>query len=199
MLKEQVKAYIKKAEEHNRECIVLYEEEKRYAAEHGLIPEGLAVKEGKQDERFASAYLERGDKETENFISEETSDFLNQPISYFKEHKEEFLYAESSWFDCIGIDGLSFEEDDVFKTYNVMTGLKLPKKCHSSITQFLDSSLKGEIPLYSLMFSQNDGLWELNFTLDYVDGFREEMNIREAFELIYGFLFTLGKTVEGNQ
>ncbi|WP_449536275.1 hypothetical protein [Ferdinandcohnia sp. Marseille-Q9671] len=48
-----------------------------------------------------------------------------------------------------------------------------------------------------MMFNQNDGLWDLNFALNYVNGFIEEMSFEEAYRLIYRFLFTLVERTEG--
>ena len=78
--------------------------------------------------RFKDVYIERCDKETEELLAEESSSFLEQPIEYFKNHKNEFMYLESEWFDLIGVDAISFEADSVFGTYDVMMGLKLQKK-----------------------------------------------------------------------
>ncbi|MFS0781753.1 branched-chain amino acid aminotransferase [Bacillus sp. 1P06AnD] len=198
MLKEQVQQFITNTAKDHPEGIVLFPAEQRYAEEKGILPTNVTYQIGDPKDRFSSIYLELCDKETENFISEQSEDFLSEPIAYFKRHQNEFLYIESAWFDCIGIEGISFEQDDVFKTYNVMTGLKVPKKYQQAIKDFLEDSLAGGQPLYSLMFSQNDGLWELNFTLDYVSGFDHGMTIQEALELIYQLVFSLGKAIEPN-
>jgi len=61
----------------------------------------------------------------------------------------------------------------------------------------LDASLYGDEAKFDLIFSHEDGLWNLNFALNFVKGFNEEMTIDEAFQLIYRFLFKLIETVEG--
>lgn len=141
---------------------------------------------------FSSVYLERCDKETENLLSEEGQAFLKNPISYLRTNKNEFIYIESMHFNDIGIDALSIEIDDVFGKYDVMLGLKLPKKKEAAIQTYLSQQLKGNDEIsFDLMFDQNDGLWNVNFTFDYLEGFSEEMTFQEAFSLIYTFLSDL--------
>ncbi|MEK4147921.1 branched-chain amino acid aminotransferase [Robertmurraya sp. FSL W8-0741] len=141
-------------------------------------------------------YIERSDKETEEFIAEESSAFLETKINYLKEHKNEFIYFETSELTEIGVDSLSIEVDDVFATYDVMLGLKLAKKQDSAIRAFLDQELNGNDIKYDLMFDQGDGLWNVNFTLDYVSGFMEDMTLASALRLIIDFLTRLVKFVK---
>ncbi|WP_108671021.1 branched-chain amino acid aminotransferase [Peribacillus acanthi] len=145
---------------------------------------------------FKDVYMERCDKESDNMLAEEGIDFLQQPIEHLKKHKNEFIYIEGESFDQLGIDSLSFEIDDVFGTYEVLLGLKLQKKFQPNIKEFLSKELDGEDPKYSLMFSNEDGLWNLNFPLNRVEGFKDEMNFEEAFTLIHQFLGELVETVK---
>ena len=87
---------------------------------------------------FSNAYIERCSKETETMIANESSSFLNKPIIYLKEHKNEFIYVESALFDDIGVEGISLEADDVFGTYDVMLGLKLQKKFDRVLREYLE-------------------------------------------------------------
>jgi hypothetical protein len=145
---------------------------------------------------FSDAYIERCSKETETMIAKESSDFLNQPIIYLKEHKNEFIYVESTLFEEVGVEGVSLEVDDVFGTYDVMLGLKLQKKFEKLLKEQLNSSLQGDEAKFDLMFSHDDGLWELNFALNYVDGYKESLSLNEAFQLIQQFLNTLVHAVK---
>lgn len=197
MLKKQINQFISALlEEQPLLNVVLYKEEKEYVEKHNIVKENITIVEKEYGSRFQNAYIERCDKETENMIAEEKSVFLAQPIHYFKKHKNEFIYIESNWFDIIGIDALSFEIDDVFGTYEVMLGLKLQKKFEANIKEFLTNHLKGEDVKYNLMFSHEDGLWNLNFALNDVSGFNEEMSIDEALHVIYSFIFQLAEEVE---
>ncbi|MFZ7944543.1 branched-chain amino acid aminotransferase [Neobacillus sp. 19] len=149
--------------------------------------------------RFAEAYIERCDKETENMIKNETSAFLSEPLDYLKKHKNEFIYLESKWFEDVSVDSISIEADDVFGTYDVMLGLKLQKKFEKMIKDQLNASLQNEEAKFDLLFSQEDGLWNLNFALNFVEGYTEQLSIGEAFELIYRFLLHLVEVVKENK
>ncbi|WP_318503697.1 branched-chain amino acid aminotransferase [Bacillus sp. T3] len=140
---------------------------------------------------FNDAYIERLDKETEEVLGKETASFLEQHITYFKNHLNEFMYLESPAFEQKNVDAVSFEVDDVFRTYTVLLGLKLQKKYQPTIKEFLNANLRGEDAQVSLMFNGDDGLWDLNLSLDHVEGFREEMTIGEAYQLVYDLIAKL--------
>ncbi|WP_413299149.1 branched-chain amino acid aminotransferase [Bacillus sp. 1P10SD] len=145
---------------------------------------------------FSDAYIERCDKETENMIKNETGTFLTQPLNYLNKNKNEFIYLESNWFEGIGVEAVSLEVDDVFGNYDVMLGLKLQKKFDKTLKEYLNTNLHGNEAKFDLMFSQDDGLWNLNFALNYVEGFKEEMTLIEAFQVIYKFLNNLVQSVK---
>jgi hypothetical protein len=146
--------------------------------------------------QFTEVYIERCSKESETMISNETVEFLSHPLVYLKEHKEEFIYLESNTFEQIRVDAVSLEADDVFGTYDVMLGLKLQKKVEKMLKEKLETSLLGDGAKFDLIFSQDDGLWNLNFALDYVEGFQENITLGVAFQLIYQFLSDLVETVK---
>ncbi|MFC5465976.1 branched-chain amino acid aminotransferase [Lederbergia graminis] len=194
MLQKQIQQYISKQVNEGKELEV-YAEEKAYIEKQGLANDVTLI-EKDPTTRFQDAYIERCDKETEETLSEESFAFLQQPIDYLQKHKNEFLYLESNWLEVIGVDGITFEVNDVFGTYDVMVGLKLQKKFDATLKENLRSELQGDEVRFELMFNQNDGVWDLNFPLDYVDGFQAEMSLEEAYRLIYRFLFTLVEKVE---
>ncbi|TKH10545.1 branched-chain amino acid aminotransferase [Peribacillus simplex] len=194
MLKKQMESYISKSVIENK--VELFKEEKDYVEKHKLIADDIILVEKENASRFTDAYMERSNKESEELISEETSAFLSQPIEYLKNNKDEFLYFESQWFELIGVEALSLEVDDVFGTYNAMFGLKFQKKMGEVLKAYLTKELQAEIGSFSLMFNHGDGLWDVNLALDNVKGFREDMTLEEAFNLIYHFLFILVQTIE---
>ena len=194
MIKNRVENYIA-SQKGNPE---LHSEEIKYAERQGLL-HGVQAKELDPDARFREAYIERGNKETEEFLGEESFEFLKQPIGYFKEQKNEFMYLESRWFDLIGVDAVSFEKDDVFGTYDVMLGLKLQKKYESVMKKYLGENLHGEGSRFDLMFDANEGVWSLNFALNGLDGYKEDLSLKEAYSLIYSFLFKMAETIENKQ
>ncbi|HWO95461.1 MAG TPA: branched-chain amino acid aminotransferase [Bacillus sp. (in: firmicutes)] len=151
----------------------------------------------KASERFMDAHIERVHKETDELIAEEApASFLKESIQFLKQHKSEFIYLESESFDLIRVDAISLELDDMFGFYNVMLGLKLQKKYEQALKTYLSTHLDGPELRFGAMFNQGDGLWDLNFALNYVEGFKEEMSIGEAYQLIYEFLSQLVEEVQ---
>ena len=193
MLKKQMELYISKALRENK--VELFKEEKEYAERHHLTND-FTVVEKENSTRFTDAYIERSNKENEELIAEESSAFLSKPLEYLKINKSEFLYIESSWFDLIGVETLSLELDDVFGTYNALFGLKFQKKMGNVLRAYLNKELQGEVGTYSLMFNQGDGLWDVNFSLNSIEGFKEDMSLGDALNLAYRFLFILVETIE---
>lgn len=199
MLKKQMTQYITNALAQDDQKIELHIEEKAYAEKHQLIPTQIEVVEKAVHSRFADAYLERCEKETDNLLSVETPKFLEKPIAYLKQHPEEFLYVESELFDILGVDLISLELDDVFGTYTAMFGLKLQKKYTATIKTYLDTYLSEGQGKYSVAFSDKDGLWDMNFALNYADGFKEDMTLVEAYHLVYTFIFTMLEEIEATE
>jgi len=189
MLKNQVEKYLATQDG----SVELPNVMKEYAKQQGLI-EGKDAKVIDSGSLFAQAYIERGDKETEDFLGKESFDFLEQPITYFKDRKNEFMYIESKWFDLIGVDAVSFEKDEVFGTYDVMLGLKRQKKLAPAIKVYLEQHLREDG--YDLLFDGDEGIWSLNFALNGLEGYKESLTIKEAFSLIYDFLFRMVESIE---
>jgi hypothetical protein len=206
LLKNQMKQFIitiiekQQALKQTEVDIEIYKEERDYIKKHELLSDELkgtlTFVESNPITRFEDAYIERGHKETEEVIAIETFSFLDHSVKYLKEHMEEFIYLESKWLELIGVDAISLEVDDVFGTYDVMLGLKLQKKHEKIIRDYLNEELNGQAEAFDLMFNQNDGMWDLNFTLDYIRDFNQDISLGEAYCLIYRVLFKLVETVE---
>lgn len=159
MLKEQVKQMILPLVEDKQE--VLFQVEIDYLKKHELLTIDITnLKVENSESRFHDAYIERSNKETDESIAVEKSDFLHESITHLKKHKAEFMYVESKWFDVIGVDSMSLEVDDVFGTYDVMLGLKLKKKAEHFIKEYLNQRLTESEYKYNLIFNQQDGLWD---------------------------------------
>lgn len=194
MLKKQMTAYIE--EISKGAAIEMYKEEKEYAETHQLFGSNPNIVEKDANFRFAGAYIERSNKESEELIAEEGITFLIKPVSYLKEHMDEFVYIESEWFNLIGVDSVSLEVDDVFGTYDAMLSLKMQKKYGPAIKKFIHEEVNQEKEKVALMFESQDGAFSLNFAIDALPGFEEEMSIGEAFILLYRFLFKLAAAME---
>ena len=146
------------------------------------------------DKAWQFPVIERCLKETEEVIKEENESFMNEPVSYFSKNAEEFLYVESEAFEIIGVDGIAFELDDVFKTHTVLFGLKVQKKWGAFLKEYLAANVGSNT--FSAMFSDKDGLWDVNVPLDHLDGFQKEMPLTDAMDLVYRFIFSLLKEIE---
>ncbi|WP_432360035.1 hypothetical protein [Sporosarcina sp. UB5] len=138
--------------------------------------------------------IERCLKETEELIKEEPESFMNEPVSYFSKNVDEFLYVESNAFETIRVDGIAFEVDDVFGTFTVLFGLKVQKKWGTFLKDYLDANVG--LKTYSAMFSDKDGLWDVNIPLDKLDGFHKDMAIKDAMVLAYLFIYKLLEAIE---
>ncbi|MCM3255341.1 MULTISPECIES: hypothetical protein [Priestia] len=200
MLQSNIQTYIEKEMNVQGQSLSLYQEEKEYALQKKLVPQNLMIEEKEESLRFKDSYIERVDKETDELIAEESPlSFLDTPISYLKEHRSEFLYVESKWFEFIKLDGCSFEVDDVFGTYKVLTGLHMQKKFGSLLKQFFAKELNESPTSVQLLFNDKDGLWDVNIELDAIKEFNEKMSIGEVLVLIYRFFFHLAEYVENEK
>ena len=200
MLQSNIQTYIEKEMNVQGQSLSLYQEEKEYALQKELVPQNLMIEEKEASSRFKDSYIERVDKETDELIAEESPlSFLDTPLSYLKEHRSEFLYVESKWFEFIKLDGCSFEVDDVFGTYKVLTGLHMQKKFGSVLKQFFAKELNESPTSVQLLFNEKDGLWDVNIELDAIKEFDEKMSIGEALVLTYRFFFHLVEYVENEK
>ncbi|MBE1555383.1 branched-chain amino acid aminotransferase [Sporosarcina limicola] len=193
MLNKQMTNYI--ANNVNNNEIELNNFEKVYAEKHQLVPQDVTI----VDKGFHTSVIERCNKETEEVIRTETDNFLNESASYLKKNLNEFLFVESNTFEIIGVDGIALEFDDVFETYTALFGLKLQKKYGPAIKAFLDTHLQGDNTKYSVMFSGEDGLWDMNFALSYIEGFNDELSFEQVLKMVYLFIFKLSEAVEDDK
>ncbi|WP_113927792.1 branched-chain amino acid aminotransferase [Bacillus sp. P14.5] len=195
MLTKSLKAYI--VEEMSGNKISLFSDERIFASETGLLSEEVTVEPLDDTVRFHDSLIERVGKETEELIkTEETPQFLETPVNFVKRNINEFLFIDSKWFEIIRIDGLTLEVDDVFGHYSVLTGLKLQKKMANDLKAALSEKLHGEDKV-QLMWNDKDGLFDLNLSIDKLDGFNENESLGKNLQLIYHFIFTVLKELEG--
>ncbi|WP_153730854.1 protoporphyrinogen oxidase [Sporosarcina obsidiansis] len=127
-------------------------------------------------------------KETEETLRSTNESFLKEPISYLKSHVPEFLYVASPDFDEFKVDSLVFEVDDIFGTYMVLFGLQGKKKEGEVIRSYIESTLQQQLVGFSISFSDNEGLWEVNLPLDPIEGFKETMTIEQVLQLFHEVL-----------
>ncbi|WP_391121918.1 branched-chain amino acid aminotransferase [Psychrobacillus sp. L3] len=190
------KKIIKKIEEATSNDVELLVEEKQYADKHSLLADGQNIVLIDKNKQFSKANIERFNKETDELISKDTVEFLKSPIVYFKEKQNEYLYLESDSFDVINVDAIALEFDEVFEVYTAMFGLALQKKFGPSLHEYLKEHFHTEIMNYSLMFSGEDGLWEVNLPLNYLKDFSEDFTLEETLHHLFSFIFSLVEATE---
>ncbi|WP_332649060.1 hypothetical protein [Lysinibacillus sp. 54212] len=134
-------------------------------------------------------------KESEELISVGDVSLLNTSVQYVEEHPEQFLYIEASPFNEIKIDALVLEFDEAFKKPMALFGLKLQKKFGPAIQAYLKQELT-EDAIFGAMFSGEDGLWEINLTLDGIKDYEPSQTIQQSIEAVYNFVDGLMKEVE---
>jgi len=192
MLKKEMNKYLEERKLQTEEKIVLFEEELNYVKKEGLIDENIVVEH--TAERFSDLYMELANKETDEVVTENVQEtIIKEEVRYLEQNIEFYLYVETKAFDIVSVDSMSLEVDSVFGTYEILCGLKCPKKAEKEIRTFLENHLIGDDTCYHLMFNGNDGLWDFNFSLEKISGFRKEMEIGEALKLAYLFLFALNE------
>jgi hypothetical protein len=189
------KKLLKKIEETNSE-VELFIEEKEFAERNNLLKEDQTVVIKEKNNQFSDGIIERYNKETDELISKESSGFLDSPLSYFKENQNEYLYMESESFDILGVDAIALEFDEVFEVHTAMFGLAVQKKFGQTLRDYLNEHFNSEKMNYSLMFSGEDGLWEVNIPLNYLDQFKENFTLKETMHFLFTFLFSMVEATE---
>ncbi|GKV69450.1 hypothetical protein NCCP2716_19480 [Sporosarcina sp. NCCP-2716] len=160
--------------------------QKEFAEKHALLPEGASVVPAPP---FSPAYS-LSDKETDEERTPEQA-LSNTPVSYVKQHPGDYVYAEEPLLSTVGIDGVSLEVDDVFGTVTALFGLRVQKKYGEQLKTYIDSKLGTAPGTRSLMFSNEDGLWDVNIALDYAEGFSEDFTFDETVQFLYDLVFRM--------
>ncbi|WP_110929662.1 branched-chain amino acid aminotransferase [Bacillus massiliglaciei] len=182
---EKLKQY---SNEQEWSSIDWFKEEQEWARENGLSVTSESESKEKTLNRFKDTYIEIGDKESEDTIMQKNHAFLDEPVTYIKQNKDHFLYLESNWFAWLGIEGAVLEYDDVFGTYSILFGLKIPKKLTGALKEKLISLLEDGAQV-SAVFDSGEGVWNVNFPLEHIPAFSENMTLLEVYVLAYRILF----------
>lgn len=193
MLKKKLETYI--VDNAVDYTIELPDVVKLYAEKHLLLPDNIAV----EVNNIRYDAIELCNKETEEVVRTETAEFLNESMTYLKKNRDEFIFLESKSFELARIDAVALELDDVFETYTALFGLKVQKKFGPDFKHYFDEHLHGDGVKYSVSFSDADGLWDVNFALDYMKGFDEDLSINKIVELMYSFVYNMIEALEDAQ
>ncbi|MDE5053036.1 hypothetical protein [Niallia taxi] len=193
MINKNMKKYLESKSENEK--IAALSVEKAYLLENGLAAEeGIVIVSF--SEKLGEFYMELANKESDETVKEGLSaSFLEEKISLLKTNLDEYLYVETDLFDMIQVDGLTLEVDSVFRKYDGLFGFRAPKKQEQVIRSYFSEKLGSETP-YSLMFNNQDGLWDVNLPIEYMEGFTEELSVAAALELFYSFMFALGSLLD---
>ena len=193
MIKKNMMKYIENDGENGKISVLPFES--AYLLENALEDEENIII-GTISNRLGQPYMELANKESDEVIKQGMpASFLEEKISLLKLNLEEYLYVEADLFTIIQVDGLTLEVDSVFRKYDALFGFRAPKKQEQLIRAYFVEQL-GEEATYSLMFNGQDGLWDVNFPIENVDGFTEDLTVAETLELFYQFMFELGKKLE---
>lgn len=193
MIKKNMMKYIENDGKNGKISVLPIE--RAYLLENGLADEENIVI-GNISDRLGQTYMELANKESDEVIKQGMpASFLEEKISLLKLNLEEYLYVESDLFNIIQVDGLTLEVDSVFRKYDALFGFRAPKKQEQLIRAYFAEQL-GDKATHSLMFNGQDGLWDVNFPIENVDGFTEDLTVAETLELFYQFMFELGKKLE---
>ena len=135
MLKKEMNKYLEERKLQTEEKIVLFEEELNYVKKEGLIDENIVVEH--TAERFSDLYMELANKETDEVVTENVQKtILKEEVRYLERNIEFYLYVETKAFDIVSVDSMSLEVDSVFDTYEILCGLKCPKKAERRFERF---------------------------------------------------------------
>src|SRR5690625_5279326 len=96
MLHKRMKKYISSELTSEANKVEIYQEEKEFIKKYDLISNDITIIDKDHKTRFQDAYIERGDKETEETLAVESFAYLKQPINYLQKHMNEFIYIESN-------------------------------------------------------------------------------------------------------
>ena len=141
--------------------------------------------------------LERCHKETEETIAVEQAAFLQQPITYFKNEIEQFLYVGAAEFEIAKMDAVVVEFDEMFKVHTALFGLSIQKKYSQALKVYLRDHLKGMLGSSSAMFNGDEGLWEVNVAFEAMESFKGDETIEQAIEKLIEFVKTMLVEVVG--
>ncbi len=184
MITKWMKNYI--AEHESQQGIPLNPQQKEFLEKKMLLSPEMSILEAPA---FSPVYSLSNKETDEPLETPENTGSL--PVSFVKTQPASYLFAEEPSFEAIGIDGVVLEVDDVFETVTALFGLQVQKKHGEWLKKYIDAQLGTAPGTRSLMFSADDGLWDVNIALDYVDGFSESNTFDETLALMYKFVFTM--------
>lgn len=199
MLKQQIERYIHLALGAGEQTVALHDEMKDFAEKHRLIPDNVTVIAKNEAARFSDAYVERCEKRTSALILVEIPLFLTEPITHLQKHSQEFIHVESESFRLLGINAVSLEFDEQTETYVVKLSFKAKPEDDLPLRTYLEEGLAGIEPNYDISFLEEGNLWYVQFPLNGLARFDEDMTLLKAYEDIYHFFYAFIETLEAGE
>lgn len=121
-------------------------------------------------------------KETDELVTASDEKILEQPLTTLKTQIENYLYVAKPHYSEWKVEGFVLELDDIFRFYNLLVGIYIPKSKLPMVDEVLKSMWTNPDFKYALTYEANEGLAELNVPLNYVDKFDEHATIGEAID-----------------
>lgn len=119
-------------------------------------------------------------KETDEAVKLGDETFLAEPLTILKTQIENYLYVSKPHYADWKVEGYVLELDDIFRFYNLLVGLYIPKSKLAAVDEVLQSMWTNPDFKYALTYEANEGLAELNVPLNYVENFNERATIGET-------------------
>ncbi|MFC4354626.1 hypothetical protein ACFO0S_05965 [Chryseomicrobium palamuruense] len=119
-------------------------------------------------------------KETDEPVKLEDESFLAEPLSILKTQIENYLYVSKPHYADWKVEGYVLELDDIFRFYNLLVGLYIPKSKLAAVDEVLQSMWTNPDFNYALTYEANEGIAELNIPINYVKNFNEHATIGET-------------------
>ncbi|WP_342525660.1 hypothetical protein MKY84_08975 [Chryseomicrobium sp. FSL W7-1435] len=130
-------------------------------------------------------------KENDEWLRALTEEDLKQPIALVKTQIENYIYSAKPEYSTFKVEGFVIELDDIFRFYNLLVGIYVPKAKMKDIDEALKEKWENPEFNYALTFDANEGVAELNLPLDYVEGFSTEFTVQQTIEFIEQLLSTI--------
>lgn len=123
-------------------------------------------------------------KETDEVIEQQVFNVLQHPLTYLQTHQESFIYVESATFDEVNVDCMTIELDDVFQTYTALFGLRVSKDEEAFLKYFIETETNPTLAKHAILYAQADKMFDMNLTLEALDGFEANWTIEQAIEAV---------------
>ncbi len=135
-----------------------------------------------------TTHFEVYSKETDELLHSFTQQDLSKAMSYFNDHLDHYLYVSKPEYQDFRIEGFVLETDDIFRFYNVLIGIYIPKSKMEVVKNEIDSIWNNPDFRYAFTYDANEGVAELNLPLNYLQGFDPTSSIETTIAFVESIL-----------